>query len=269
MTTLARPLGFAMCLLACLAGSRRVAAHHVVHDSGLTPVLPRSIVAWDLAAATFNVSGTTGTWQTTALLAEWRLAGRLSITGVVPLARVAADARPVATGLADVSLAAKLTVYSSPERRLVLVLGGGIELPTGDHQRGLGGGHVGLSPFAAGLWTPHRGDLSWILYGVAAPQIALGGHHDGSGGVHGSFIAPHAQRELYGRAVTALAADYGHVGFGVEGSASADAGYGAVRAEIGLSVTDVIRTLIAVERSLLGDQRYGTRSRLTFVWKFE
>lgn len=270
MTTLARPLGVvACCLLAWLGSTPGALAHHVINDSGLMPVLPRSIIALDVGAATFDVSGFTGAWQTTALSAEWRLLDRVSITGVFPYARVAADGRPAATGVGDVSLGVKLAVYSSPERRLVLVLGGGVELPTGDHVRGLGGGHVGLAPFGAFFWTPYRGELSGIVYAVAAPQVALGGHHQDSGGVHGSFIAPHAQRELYGRAVFALATNHGHAGLGGEGATSAEAGYGAVRAEVGLRASNAVRAVISVERAVIGDQRFGTRGRLSFFWNFE
>jgi hypothetical protein len=257
-------------LLAARAPSAR--AHHVVAEHGVAAVLPRTVVSLDAAGARYDVEGHRGTWQTLTPTVEWAFADRFSIFAALPLARLDGEGDGPVTGLGDLSLSAKAALYATPHGGLLLAAGIGAELPTGDDERNLGGGHVELAPFVAAASTFHEVEAAaFVAHALVVPRFALpgGDHHGGAAHTHGSFLAPHASRELFARVMTGVVLDRVHVTAGVEGASTysfGGRGYLAPRAEVGVLLAPSWRAFAAVDLSVWGDERFGPRARLGLAW---
>jgi hypothetical protein len=248
-------------------------AHHVVSELGIAPVLPASLVGVSVGSADFDVAGMRGRWVAVTPQAEVQLGRYLSLLGTVPLARVDYQAGAAYSGLGDVGLSAKLRLYASDHGGLLLSAGLGMELPTGDDENGLGGGHPELAPFALGsssLW--HGAGLEWIAYALGSLRMALGGHdHVHQGPAGNSMLSPHAQRELFGRLMSALVRGQGYLGAGLEGArvlSGGPPGYLAVRGELGTVLGESLRLFLSIDATVAGEQRFGVRGQVGSAWLF-
>lgn len=255
-------------------GAGVAAAHHVVAEYGIAPVLPRTTVGVDAAAASFSLQQTRGSWQAVTAAAEGSLANRLSLFAALPVARVSFDGGSAYEGVGDASASLKASLYRSPAGALMVAGGFGVEMPTGDANRGLGGGHWELTPFvAASVVLSERADRQWNLYALASPRFAVGGAHAHGHGSqwHGSVLAPHAGREVAGRVMTVLVLGAAYVGAGGEGAAVFDDGRAhtlAVRSEAGYLLDQRFRLFAAVDASVAGEKRFGVRGRAGVSWFF-
>lgn len=240
--------------------------------------MPRTVASLDLAAATFDVGGRTGAWQSVTPSFEWGFRRRLSVFGALPLAHVAYDGGQSAWGIGDLALSAKVALYETPHGGFLLSAGLGAELPTGDDD-GLGGGHVEVSPFVAASTVLHEGTAATLIaYALTSFRWSVGdgGHHHAAGiqshaDLHGSVLAPHGERELFGRLMGAAVLGSFYLAAGAEGAAvvhGAGVGQLAPRAELGWRMTPKVRVFVAGEITALGERRYGTRARGGVAWIF-
>lgn len=262
-------------LFLVLAGAKPARAHHVISEHGIAPVAPRTVLSLDAAAASFNVEGHTGTWEATTPMCELALGQAFSVMAALPVARMAVEGRSEAMGVGDLAVATKVRLHATEHGGLLLSAGVGAELPTGSQAKGLGGGHVELTPFlTASTALPEGGFGQWLIYGVVSPRLALGAHEPHAADAahtHGSFLAPHAERELYGRLMTALVIERGYVAAGGETSwvwKGDRAGQVAVRSELGYLATDDLRLFVALDGTVAGERRYGLRGRAGLAWLF-
>lgn len=261
-----------LCASLSLVGSA-ARAHHVVSDLAIAPVLPASMAGVSVATASFDVAGMRGRWVTVTPQVEWSPGRYLSLLGTLPLAQVDYQGGGTHSGLGDVGLSAKLRLYASDHGGLALSAGLGLELPTGDDENGLGGGHPELTPFAvasSSLW--HGGGTDWILYALGSLRMALGGHahvHDGPAG--NSMLSPHANRELFGRVMTGLVRERRYLAAGMELAAAlagGPPGYTAVRGELGTVMGESLRLFAAIDATVAGERRFGVRGQVGSAWLF-
>lgn len=154
----------ALALLLSLV-ARQADAHHPGPNP--TPQLPRSRVALDLEAAEFEVLGD-GYWRQAALTLEHTLFGLASIGARIPLAHIDYADGHDAFGPGDIDVGARVMVFQSYHEDFALILGLGFELPTGNVDDGLGGGHFMVTPSIAASYRMHR---SFMLSLVASDHI--------------------------------------------------------------------------------------------------
>ena len=264
------------CALLCLPivlAANPAAAHHVVSDLAIAPVLPASLVGVEVSSASFDVAGMQGRWLAVTPQAEWQLGQRLSLLGTLPLARVDFQGGESHTGLGDLGLSAKVRLYASEHGGLLLSTGLGVELPTGDDEHGLGGGHPELTPFliaSSTLW--HGGGFEWIVHGLGSLRMAIGGHdHVHNGPAGNSMLSPHASRELFGRFMSVLVRGRGYLAAGTEGAAAlvgGPPGYLAVRGELGSVLGESLRLFVSADTNVAGHRRYGLRAQVGSAWLF-
>jgi hypothetical protein len=264
------PLLVLSSLLLFAPGAR---AHHVVSDLGIAPVLPATVVGVSVGSADFDVAGMRGRWVAVTPQAEVQLGRYLSLLGTLPLARIDYQEGGAHSGLGDVGLSGKLRLYASDHGGLLLSAGLGVELPTGDDENGLGGGHPELAPFAiasSSLW--HGAGLEWIAYALGSLRMALGAHdHVHNGPAGNSMLSPHAQGELFGRFMSALVRGQGYIGAGVESArvlAGGPPGYTALRGELGTVLGASLRLFMSVDGTVAGQQRFGVRGQVGSAWLF-
>lgn len=83
---------------------------------------------------------------------EWAVASAVSLIVHAPFHHLSPDVGSSETGIGDLSIGPKFAVVNNPES-FILAFGADLEIPTGDHDRGLGSGHAGAGPFAL-VWVP-------------------------------------------------------------------------------------------------------------------
>lgn len=131
---------------------------------------------------------------------ERRFGRRGQIEIGVPFAW-ADDGGQTETGLGDIAVAWKQTVYASLERGAILTLGGEVKLPTGDEDRGLGGGTAAVEPFVLfGKVLP--GDS--FFQGQAFAGFPLEDGHEDEVGWRGVIGRTFAQDGGFGRTWTPM-----------------------------------------------------------------
>jgi hypothetical protein len=251
----------------------------VVAEQGIAPVLPRTVAGLHVSAASFDSGSGSGSWQALTPHVEWQAFEWLSLFTAIPLAQVRFDGGRTANGPGDLALSLKARLVATPHGGLLLSAGLGVELPTGDGDQGLGGGHVELAPFAIVSTVLHeRGGLVVLGYGLSSLRFAVdgGGHshtHAGSaaGHSHGSVLAPHGQRELFSRAMLAVSLGGSHLSLGGEGAAPLwnDGSHQlAARAEIGQVLAEKLHLTASAAATVVGEQRYGITAGLGAAWMF-
>lgn len=284
MPSRARPAGpgvrvacFAAFTLLAAASGRRAFGHHVVSEHGFAPVVPRSVAGVDVAAASFELEGRRGHWETVTPSLEWGFARRVSLFLALPLARLDHDrAAQAVVGVGDLSVSMKANLYATPHGGLLISAGLGVEVPTGRSEDGLGAGHFEVTPFAmvaSSVWS--AGGLELIVHTLASARLALEGHthsHGGGGSahLHGSLLAPHAGRELFARGGVALVGRRAYLAAGAEGAAPLGSGEGylAPRVEAGMLLTTELRAFVGVDGVALGQRRHLLRGRAGVGWLF-
>jgi hypothetical protein len=133
---------------------------------------------------------------------------------------------------------------------------------------------VELTPFliaSSSLWS--GSGLEWLVYGLLSMRFALAEHqhvHTGDH-AHGSALAPHAERELFGRLMTALVRASAYVAAGLEGAGVLEGeppGHLAARGELGTVLSSSLRLFLAIDATFAGERRFGTRGQLGAAWLF-
>ena len=253
-------------------------AHHVVGELGVAPVLPQTVLSLEVGGASFDVGHTRGAWESLTPQVEWNLARRFSLFAALPVARVTIDGAASAMGAGDLSVSGKVLLFETPHGGLLLSAGLGIELPTGSASRHLGSGHAELTPFALlSSALASAGPVELLLHGQLAPRITLGGSTHAGGGhdhshAHGSLLAPHADRELAGRMMLAVAAPMAGIYFAAGASAAIPSDgsnpFVAPALETGLALERGLRLSLAAETAVAGERRFGTRGRASVGWRF-
>ncbi len=277
-THLLRSLGALVAALACLLAAPRAEAHHVVSDSGIFWVEPMTVVQVDTSMATFDFGPQwRGRWWQTTPALEVSFLERFSLRARVPFAFIQFDDGRGVLGLADMEVSAKGLVWASAHGGLIASAGVGVELPTGVVEDGLGAGHVELAPFLALSSQP----VDWLIVNtLLSPRFSLSeeGPRDTSedaftlqAGPHGSVLAPHARREVFGRlSVSVVARERLYVTAGVEGSWAFEEplDHTRIRAEAGWSKPRRWRLSVAADAPLTGADRAGWTTTLSIARMF-
>jgi len=258
---------------------RAAGAHHVVTEHGIASIMPQTVASLDFYAVTFDAGGRKGRWEALTPSFEWHAFGPLSLFASLPIAHVRPDGGDSASGIGDLSLSAKVSFFETPHGGLLASAGLGVELPTGDKDDGLGSGHVGLAPFlGASSAFLSLGNVDLVAYGLTSLRASLGEgghHHADAANAHahpqGSVLAPHAEREVYGRAMLAAVFASVYLAGGAEGTAVLQGqgqGHVGARGEIGWKTTEALRLFLGADALVAGERRYGVRGRAGVAWMF-
>lgn len=290
-----RAIAFAVALSLSVV-VRPAGAHHVVTEAGIAQVEPRNRAQLELSTATFELDSASGSWQSLAAWLEWMPLDGAALTLRAPLLRVDYDAGPLAgrteSGIGDVQLGAKARLIATEHGALLLSAGAALELPTGDADAGLGGGHGGIAPFVLAV---SQLDEHWFVTGSLAAGFALSGDpradHEpyvpddlagaqtrplvateaARGEVHGAVVAPHTSRELELRlrVVRRFGSVYGSLGAdAVQPLVGDSTGPVAARAELGWTPDGTWRFALSGGRPLYGDHRYEWLGTLAALARF-
>ena len=159
------------------------------HPAPSTPRrLARTQLRLELGVTRFHLEGHEGWYETLAASASWRLPVPVAVGARVPF-HLLHEGGDLSAGIGDLALVATAELVQRSSFALGLTLAA--ELPTGDEERGIGGGHAELS---AGLAAEaRRGSLR--LGGQAAYVHSLGSH-DEAGAHRHTFVDPHDARQL-------------------------------------------------------------------------
>lgn len=164
-------------------------AHHPAAEHEAGRVRPNSFVGFDVEAAAFDFEEGSGSYQTAVVRAEVALFSRFALGLRAPWHLLGLDAVPLRTGLGDVDLSARGLLFDAAH----WTLSGGIgtEIPLGDADAGLGGGHFAVSAFLSGMYVVS--DTDAVIHASVADTLSLeqeGGHE------HVNYIEPHSDHEL-------------------------------------------------------------------------
>jgi hypothetical protein len=237
-------------------------AHHAVSDFGVAWIEPVRVLELELEWTAFEYGEVRGDAQQLSLLAEIPLGDLLSISARLPFASVAFAGRERGAGLGDPEVGVKVAVLS--DDALVVSLGAGLELPIGDEDRGLGGGHFELTPFVIGSWAPIE---RAVILASLQYHVALGeeDHH------HLAALAPHEAHEIGGRLSVAWLEPPGYLLAGVKLSAPlVESELGTAfdgRVEIGAMIFDELRAAIRLDVPISGE-RAPNRASIGVAWLF-
>ena len=187
-------------------------AHHVLLNPGAEKQKIQSNFSLTYETSDYSLDGVDGTW--------WRINGALKVRvfdwlglwGAGPFARVHHGSEEPKVGLADTEFGVELLPIDLREHNLGLIVGAGIELPTGDPHKGLGGGHKAVFGYMSLTWTP---SAAWYLYSNVLFASALGGSHDHGPGVSdhlaSSVLNPHKSKEMVVTLGAGLVREFGFV----------------------------------------------------------
>lgn len=170
------------------AGGPAVAAaqHHGHHEAEESAAVGLSLgLGFDVAR--FELGDSSGRVAAMRTSIDLALPYGLAVGAVLPVGHVMYDDGPDATGVGDLALGLRGSVWRA-ERGLDLALGLTGTIPTGDADLGLGMGHVMLMPFVE-VTAPLTPRLSVTTH--LMEHIALGGDHDGHGADPGHHHGGH------------------------------------------------------------------------------
>jgi hypothetical protein len=103
------------------------------------------------------------------LVYEKRFGARNQVEVIVPFASRTATPGNWSSGIGDIAFGAKRAILHDRQRGTILAVAGEVILPTGNEDRGFGGGHVGFEPFASfGQALPRDGFIQ-AQAGVGIP----------------------------------------------------------------------------------------------------
>lgn len=165
-------------------------AHHPVeeHSPGHSEV--SSLYALKIRSGSFGIAGEQGSFVSTQFKLEKAVNPGLELGVVLPIEKVALEGAESHLGLGDVELTSKYQI--APGRSAGVVL----ELPTGDHDHGLGSGHVMVAPYGSG--SVQAGE--WMIHGTLSAAFAFAGHEHGGAAVAAApevnWVSPHTDHEL-------------------------------------------------------------------------
>jgi hypothetical protein len=291
------------CLVAAtvLAAVGPAQAHHPV-ASPLPPTSRgagnnlglRSRVGLQHEVAEFRLPGRgEGQWHATTLYGEYLFLQRFSVGASLPLAHIRYRDKQRPWGLGDAEFTTRARVLDALGGRLNLLVGLGLEVPTGSTQEGLGDGHVMVSPQIGLIYTA-RNLFSLALtisdhigferkadnvqeQGPAnqapANQPMHGGSHGSSpsGSIAsndkgGSVLAPHSEHEMRTQltAMYQYRSLYGFVSPSAIIQWTAHDAFGPVELSGGLGVMPVptARLELKVGAPLYGEHRSNWRASL-------
>ena len=265
-----------------VAAGGTASAHHPVSESGVASVSPSTVAELGFQVASFDLGDESGTWEALNVGLEVGLGRRVSVGARLPVARVAYDDGHTVAGIGDTELSVKVAPLLDPHDRFNLSLGLGVELPTGDEDDGLSGGHVELTPFVTAASALVHGRVTWVFVGLVGARLSLAGDDEpttttkphsgeGSSAVHGAVIAPHADREMWARASAALLVGRWFGAVGLEGvQVLDDVSFGPLvtRVEAGVNLAERWRFAVSVDTTVAGDARYDWRGGALAAHRF-
>ena len=294
-SSLQRLMGAFLAAAAILAATAPALAHHTP-GHGIAWMGPTSMAGQDVEVAAFDLSES-GSYVATATKLEYAVLPKLSLLARIPVAWIDYDDGRTASGLADIEVGGKLALLERDAHRVLLSTGMSVEMPTGDHGNGLGGGHWEVSPQFAASAEPFRGFLCHLVLsdlwsvgedeGSAASALRFpssgreppgaGGYqghegHDHEDGpiAHGSVLSPHTSHEASLQFVAAYARGRAYVSAGSEfihvwSDGSNDPWIG--RTEAGVVLTPQWMLVAGFDAPLAGEERFERRGRLGLTWR--
>ena len=140
----------------CLTLAVPAYAHHgaIAPD---TEAQVQSRMALEYTTADYSFGDkTTGSWHTFALLGEYAPLTWLSLSATVPLSRTAPSDGAGDFGLSDIEVGFRILALHTKLLNMPLRIGLDAELPTGNTDDGLGGGHTALVPHISYSLQPHK-----------------------------------------------------------------------------------------------------------------
>jgi hypothetical protein len=246
-------------------------AHHPIEEQQPGHASVRSALGTELEHGTFDFAGAKGNFESLRVRGAFRLSDSLEASAWIPFHRLSIDGAPSTSGPGDVDLGVKSAI-AAPCEGCAVSVGASAELPTGDEHKGIGSGHLELSPFVSAE-VPGGGVH---FHGTLGGLFSIGGHHD-----HGpatpqtpNFVAPHADREIQthlGVAVplsslTLNALVGSATALGHSATFPGTAGFAGVGAAVPLSAT---WRLSAITRAGIGaHRRYDWKTTLGSDWIF-
>jgi hypothetical protein len=163
-------------------------AHHPVeeHSPGHTEVA--SLHSLKIRSGSFGIAGEKGSFVSTQFKLERAVNPVLELGVVLPIEQVSLDGKGSHLGLGDLELTSKYQI--APGRSAGVVL----ELPTGDHDHGLGSGHIMVAPYGSG--SLQAGE--WMIHGTLSAAFAFAGHDHGQANSvpEVNWVSPHTDHEL-------------------------------------------------------------------------
>lgn len=261
---------------------------------GIAWLGPTSVVTMEASAAQFDLADRSGSWFATTTALEYAATSRISLLARIPVAWIDYDSGASESGLADIEVGGKVSLLARPENRFLLLAGASLELPTGDTDSGLGGGHVELSPHVMASMEPLPG---LMLHSVASDHLSLSdageessvagrpfgdpgaapgwqghpGHdHAAESGLHGSVLAPHTDHEMSLLLVAVYSRGRGYLSAGTEyiHAWSEEGGDPWIaRTEAGLALPAHLMLSAGYDAPLAGEERFENRARLSLAWQ--
>jgi hypothetical protein len=260
-----RAHGFVISLIAGLATEAR--AHDVLTAHGIEALMPATRVGIEAVGATLGRGEGEERWQGLVLGGEWAARPSVSVAVAAPVLRSALAGAGAVTGVGDPTLTLKVALHGTPHGEALVAAGLAVTLPAGSEDDHLGTGHVVVAPFVSGSSAlASHGPWEWLVYGTITPRWALtrraGQYDDGPR----SVAAPHAEREIGARAMSALVLGRVHAAVGGEGAVvllGKRDPYVAASLEVGGLVTAAprVRALVGCDAGLAGERRVGVRVR--------
>jgi hypothetical protein len=177
----------------------------------------RGSISLGYDAAEYSLGGVEGSWWRARAELKLKIADWFGLWAMAPFARVNHGDSEPRSGLSDTELGFEVRPIDLPKHHLGLILGGGMEFPSGDPHKGLGGGHKALFGQISLTWTP---SVRWYLYttGVFGKALADGHEHKPGTGDHlaSSVISPHGSTEVRSIVGAGLVRSFGFVELSTE-----------------------------------------------------
>ena len=249
-------------------------AHHPTSGFALSSAAPQQLLelenSWARYPSALDPAGA-GRWQQVRLRVEQILGERASVALSLPYASLE-SATQSTSGLGDIEISGKLSLWQAAESIDHLSVGLGLELPTGDAHSGVGGGHMELGPFISYQTQLHS---RWVAFGRVNALLLLDAHHHhhGDEGLSaGSLIAPHEDRE----AQLSLGLVFNERSWYLSGALESgllfpdkfELGPQIVNAEIGFRPSQILRFALSYLHPFAGQQRIDGQLRLGVSYWF-
>ena len=219
--------------------------------------------------ASFDIMARRGTWTRLSVEALYAPLSWLEFTTTLPVAWVRERGKDDAFGFSDMELSVITRPYVSEGRRWMLESGLVLELPTGNVNDGLGGGHVALIP-KVGFSARPKADVE--LHGELFVATTLGAHaHGHAPGSWHSMMAIHSLYEFGARAGARYRHEAGQFGIlfsTLQGLAEPAApGPSTVRLRGTVNLTDQWILTGEFEIPFAGQRRVQWRGSLGVGWR--
>lgn len=251
--------------LACATSGLALAHHPGQLTDSLFPRQGVSASA-EVQQASFDITGRRGTWTRLALQSQYSPLSWLRFGGTVPMVWVREHGHEDAVGMGDVEVELAVPLSLTADKDLSLEIGLGLEVPTGDVDKGLGGGHYALIPQLKSVWR--AGTVLAVMTDLQYAAV-LEGHAHSTQSWH-SPLAIHALHELTlrTRAVIIESTHFWGLGLGTVYGVAEPVGAGPTTVQVDAGATmGAGWTLTAqFEIPFAGTKRYDWRMGIGVRW---